>query len=304
MLRNFYTDLKQQDKEEIALKKLKGDGHDSDGLREGAVRKQLKSIIKKYEIDWHDVSKDVNEIVKQHKEKNTDGETTEYDEPLFRDKKLGKLWKKAQKADLTEDQLKLLKEELRHYEEKMAVYHRMAEELSEKKAKERELKEDFENHIEATLEGVRKELKIEETADKLKAKHGHLKEEYRRLAGMVSNASVTGSNPKGEFQEEAVNKLWNLALRSDFNDNELSVLRDDLLHYQTRLRKLAFFKAELESDKLAGKKGLNELTEDDDATSLKHHEKHIVRKVKELAHKVGKIHADLENRILQRHSEL
>lgn len=295
--------MKHQDKNEIALKKLKADHHDKDGLREAQVRKQFRVITQKYNINWED-----HNVNKDNSNSNVAEEV--HEKALFKDKKIDKLWKKAKKGDLNEEQLKILKEELKHYEEKMSQYHHMVSELHDKKAKENDRKENLENHIDAVLEheDIKRDLKVEETGKAVNKKHKELKDEYRRISDAVYNAAVNGQKIKGgEFEEERASKLWTLALKSDFTDEELEALRDELMHFQTRIQKLNFFQAQLESDKMAGKKGLNEVHHELDAQDkdgLNDHSKHIVRKVKELNQKVEKMHANLETKILQRHSEL
>lgn len=304
-LKNLHEDMKHQDANEIALKKLKADHHDKDGLREAQVRKEFRALMRKYSIEWEDkniAGKDIN-----NKPADSNAGAEVHEKPLFKDKKVDKLWKKAKKGDLNEEQLKILKEELKHYEEKMSQYHHMISELHSKKHKEKARQESLENHIDEVLgqEEIEKELKVEETSKTVEAKHRELKDEYRRLSDAVFNATVNGQKLKGgEFEEERASKLWSLALKSDFTDEELETLRDELLHFQTRIQKLNFFRAQLESDKMAGKKGLNEVTEEGEKEGLSDHAQHIVRKVKELNHKVEKMHSKIETQILQRHSEL
>src|SRR5699024_3929392 len=112
-------------------------------------------------------------------------------------------------------------------------------ELSDKQAKERARRENLENHIDAVLEHeeIKKDMQVDETNRRLKEKHLELKDEFRRLEGMVYNASVNGQKMKGEFEEERASKLWAIALKSDFTDEELAVLREELLHLQTRIQK-------------------------------------------------------------------
>ena len=100
-----------------------------------------------------------------------------------------------------------------------------------------------------------------------------------------------------EFDEERALKLWKLALKSDFNDNELVTLKEELFHFQNRIKKLNFFESQLESDIMTGKKVLNEFDQPS-------HQKHIVNRVKDLNENVNMLHNKIERKILQRHTEL
>ncbi len=46
---------------------------------------------------------------------------------LFKDKKLERLWEKAQKSGLSDEELLLLKKEFQHHQEKLEEYHRLKE---------------------------------------------------------------------------------------------------------------------------------------------------------------------------------
>ena len=46
---------------------------------------------------------------------------------MFKDKKLNRLWDKAEKAGLNEEELIALKQEFRHHQEKLDQYHDLLE---------------------------------------------------------------------------------------------------------------------------------------------------------------------------------
>lgn len=50
----------------------------------------------------------------------------------FKDKKLNKLWNKAEMAGFTADELTSLKKEFAHYEEKVDLYYKLLDDLDEK----------------------------------------------------------------------------------------------------------------------------------------------------------------------------
>lgn len=278
--------MKHHDKDELALKKLKADNQDGDGLKEAEVRRQLRTIMRKYRLDYGD---DDQPTGNQQDQDSGEG--------LFKDTKLDKLWKKAQKIGLTEPQLKILKEELRHYEGKLDQYHHLIDQLGHANKKE---SADIDNHINAFLEAEEEgPTRAEEMDAKLKEKHLELKEDYKRISDSIYKAS-SGEALKGEFEEEKASQLWRLALKSNFTDDELDGLRDELLHFQNRIKKLKFFEAQLESSRPATAKP----TGKDHLEARSEQQKHAEKRVQELDHHVNKLHSEIERKILERHSEL
>lgn len=63
---------------------------------------------------------------------------------LFKDKKLNKLWERAETGGFTAEELSALKEEFEHHEEKIQLYYNMIEKLTnvkDSKDKEKHLSE-------------------------------------------------------------------------------------------------------------------------------------------------------------------
>ncbi|KAB7495779.1 Alpha-2-macroglobulin receptor-associated protein, partial [Armadillidium nasatum] len=129
-LRKLLSELKVQDKEELTFKKLKASGGDKEGLKEAELRKRLrlkifnkltlfytrnaklifvfktpldfikellkhmkcfcKNILKKFALEHHDDVEDENKHLEKKLEK-----------AIFKDKKLHKLWLKAEQSGLT-----------------------------------------------------------------------------------------------------------------------------------------------------------------------------------------------------------
>ena len=112
-LKLLYYELKLQDKEEIALKKLKSEMGDKDGLREADVRKKFNGILNSYGLKKQDSSSETEDLKLNHR--------------LFKDKKLDRLWEKAHQAGLDGDELMLLKKEFQHHQDKVDEYHRLKE---------------------------------------------------------------------------------------------------------------------------------------------------------------------------------
>ncbi|OTF81789.1 hypothetical protein BLA29_013094 [Euroglyphus maynei] len=107
---------------------------------------------------------------------------------------------------------------------------------------------------------------------------------------------------KGEFDEIQAARLWQLALKSEFNADELVELKEKLLHYQNRIKKLNYFSGQLQAHNL--KKQNQDSDEMDEDSSGKNLHKHIENRVKELDGHVKKLHQQLEEKILNKHSEL
>ena len=284
-LKNLMTDLKDHDKQEINLKRLRTEGSDKDGMKEAAVRRNLKIILKKYGLEG-DILNSENG--------NSVGDFKTFEKSIFRDKKLDKLWQKAMNTGFDEEQLKLLKEEFLHHQDKIDEYHRL---ITEHEIASIDTKKDeLDNHL-ISFETTEKKKNITTGSmhQALEDKHFELKRNYEDLKTKVKDRTI---RPKGkEFEEANVQKLWNLALAGDFTRDELESLRDELTHYQTRIKKLHFFEEQLNNERLTGKDTVNQ--PDDVKVSS-----HIERKVKELNYKVDKVHNELEKRILKRHVEL
>ena len=297
-LKNLLSDLKVQDKDEITLKKIKADGQDKDGLKEAQIRKQLIAILNKYGLN--DFYKTSDDLEHNWSETSADKYSDNYiQKQIFKDKKLDKLWKKAQNSGLNDEELKILKEEFRHHELKIEEYDQLINDINRKEEQNRAKGEDWDNSMNRILN--EEEVETNDNSDShqaLKDKHFEIKQNYKRLNERIVDSVGGLKNANDEFEEESVQKLWQLALKSNFDREELMSLRDELDHYQNRIKKLRHFEAQLEMDSIAGK-DINENFETEFDG-----DKHIKRRVKELNHNVNKLHNELETRIMQRHIEL
>lgn len=96
-LKSIYNELKMHDKEEITFKKIKADGMDSDGQKEGTLRKRLVGIMSTYGLLEHfeDVQGEIPKL-----ETNEDSRIYK-PKGVFKDKKLNKLWEKAEHSGFT-----------------------------------------------------------------------------------------------------------------------------------------------------------------------------------------------------------
>jgi hypothetical protein len=130
-LKSLYSELKIQDKEELAWKQLNSQHLDKEGLKEATLRKKLLGILSTYGLLEYFEDSENPEKYKHHAGltgKNTGKQSSK---SLFKDKKLNKLWEKAEISGFTPEELSTLKEEFQHHEEKIDLYYKMLEELHE-----------------------------------------------------------------------------------------------------------------------------------------------------------------------------
>ena len=114
--------MKLHDKEEITWKHLKADGKDKDGLKEAELRKKLITIMGNYNL--LDQADDVNDASKYRAHKPLNEASDKYlNKSFFKDKKLNKLWEKAETAGFTPEELAALKEEFGHHQDKVDQYY-------------------------------------------------------------------------------------------------------------------------------------------------------------------------------------
>lgn len=101
-LKSLFSELKIHDKEELTFKKLKSDGGDKDGLKEAEMRKKLIGIMSTYGLLEHfeDVSDPKKLKTPEHPAFN-EATDDHLNKMVFRDKKLNKLWIKAERSGFT-----------------------------------------------------------------------------------------------------------------------------------------------------------------------------------------------------------
>lgn len=268
-LKGLFAELRVQDKEELSWKKLKS--QDKDGLKEADLRRKLKEIVDKF---------DLSDQFKHHQDEPPEHPNVARKEGyIFRDKKLNKLWLKVQKAGLSDEEMRTLREEFQHHQDKIDQYYTTQDKEGQNLTNEVELnmleEEERQNGL---LSG-----------DLEKKRHEALLDSYRKLNSRAEQAWKR----KGGFAEDQVAKLWKLAQQGDFTPSELESLKEELQHYEHRIRKLHHFQEELEQHGA-----------DPKAAPDADHVKTLKQRIKQYSHKVNKVHQELEGRILQRHLEL
>jgi len=214
---------------------------------------------------------------------------------LFTDKKLNRLWEKAEMSGFTSPELKALKEEFNHHQDKIDEYYSILSELKS------EPQDQHENSVHDKLDKFNTLTEEEEPPKKdyldkanlLREHHRGIRDGYDRLQRMAAK----GPDSK-DFVEPKVQGLWMIALESDFDTDELESLRTELLHYENRLLKLRHLHAEAALNEDRQKEKVNMAGGKTDGMAL------IEDNIKKQARKVEKIHLDLETRIMRKHIEL
>ncbi|XP_017775349.1 PREDICTED: alpha-2-macroglobulin receptor-associated protein [Nicrophorus vespilloides] len=293
-LKSIYSELKIHDKEEFTLKRLKSEGGDKDGLKEAELRKKLLTIMDLYGLLEHFED---GRIRRKEHSSDTEGNDDYLNKSLFKDKKLIKLWSKAEAAGFTDSELAALKEEFDHHQDKVDQYYSLLANV-----KDGNTDDHHENSVDLKLEEFNtlgwqdNELPSKVYVDKaklLREHNNHLKDSYDKL----ERKTAQGPESK-DFVEPKVQGLWKAALGTDFSSAELESLRIELMHYENRLLKLRQMHAEA-AIKDANHKNFGEENSDkpEDLVFLEDN-------IKTQKRKVEKMQLHIETKIMKKHFEL
>uniref|UniRef100_A0A336KK32 CSON011271 protein n=2 Tax=Culicoides sonorensis TaxID=179676 RepID=A0A336KK32_CULSO len=305
-LRSLFTELKIHDKEELAWKQLNAQHQDKDGLKEAELRKKLVGIMSTYDLLEHFDETQDPELVKQHKAAPISIDDKFRNKSLFKDKKLNKLWEKAEVSGFAPEELAALKEEFLHHQQKIDLYYQLLDKVGDGHHPEdephpdnmlNEEEHDTFNEINLNvdtneIEKIPKSKHQDHThkVNQLREKHREIKDGYDRLERTASKG------PKSEeFVEPKIQGLWRVALASNFTSDELASLKIELLHYESRLLKLRHMHAE---HALAQEK--QKIAKSGDKID---HINHLEESIKKQTRKVEKIGAEVEKRVYG-HTEL
>lgn len=292
-LKSLFSELKLHDKEELTFKKTKSDGKDKDGLLEAAMRKKLIGIMSSYDLLEH--FDEVNDPAKARLHKPFNQASDEHlNKSLFKDKKLNKLWGKAEHAGFTAEELQALREEFQHHQDKLDQFYSLIHEVEN-----RDPEDDAENAVDEShdkFNTISNQEEVEKDhvgkANLLRTHHRDIKDSYDRL-----NRIATKGPKSQDFIEPKVQGLWRMAVDANFSPDELASLKTELLHYENRLLKLRHLQAEAAlGQERYGDKRLN--GQKNDGAEL------MEDTIKKHARKVEKLHDYLESRISAKHSEL
>ncbi|KAG4073171.1 hypothetical protein HA402_002560 [Bradysia odoriphaga] len=301
-LKSLFSELKIQDKEELNWKQSGGQHKDKDGLKEAELRKKLVGIMSTYGLLEHFDDTQDPEKYKHHKAYSGPVENTNYkNKSLFKDKKLNKLWEKAEVSGFTPEELNALKEEFIHHQEKVDLYYNLLDTVSSGKNDyhENAVNEDELDKFNEIMAEETNEVEIKpnvknnnylDSANLLRSKHQDIRDNFDRL----ERVAVKGPDSQ-EFIEPKVQGLWRMASNSNFTVDELASLKVELLHYESRLLKLRHLHAEhaLNREKY---KEAHHGSKHDKYASMDDH-------IKKQSRKVEKLQEHLEQKIFK-HYEL
>lgn len=296
-LKLLFGELKLHDKEEITWKHLRAEGKDKDGLKEAELREKLTQIMANFNL--LDQAEDISDPEKYRRFKAMNDAQDKTDihknKSLFTDKKLNKLWEKAEHAGFTSEELSALREEFQHHQDKIDQYYLILHDVKNNTG------DNEENSIQDKIDRFNVIQTAEETPNKdylekvnlLRERNREIKDGYDRLYVIAAKGPASK-----EFVEPKVQGLWRMALEANFSPDELESLKVELLHYENRLLKLRHIQADaaINEEKYKKIKSMagSKLSEYDVTND----------QIKKHAKKVEKIHLDLEGRIMQKHIEL
>ncbi|XP_045465512.1 alpha-2-macroglobulin receptor-associated protein [Harmonia axyridis] len=296
-LSSLFNELKLHDKLEITYKHQKVQGKDKDGLKENELRNKLKEIMSNYNL--LDQIDSVDNPTEHRGYRAMNSASDKYiNKSLFRDKKLNKLWEKAEHSGFTPEELETLKEEFLHHQNKVDQYYSLLHDVknnTDDKAHENSIDEKLDrfNEIDRAEENDKTNKDYLHKVNLIREQNKVIKEGYDHLS------LLTAKGPSSrDFVEPKVQGLWKIAIESNFSPDELDSLRIELLHYENRLMKLRHLQVE---------HAINEEKFESHKTALgsKPAEESFIRdQIKKHSRKVEKIHLDIESRILERHGEL
>uniref|UniRef100_A0ABM5FUV8 Alpha-2-macroglobulin receptor-associated protein isoform X1 n=1 Tax=Pogona vitticeps TaxID=103695 RepID=A0ABM5FUV8_9SAUR len=285
-LAELHSDLRLQEKDELRWKKLKAEGLDEDGEKEAKLRRDLDVILAKYGMNGKkDAPLGATNYIK-------DG----LGDDILDDPRLEKLWNKAKASGrFSDEELEKLWREFKHHKEKVHEYNILLETVSR-------TEDSHKNVISlAEEESPFKEELLHNKHSELKEKLHSINQGFERLR----RVSHQGYDSTSEFEEPRVIDLWDMAKSTNFTQEELESLREELKHFEAKVEKHHHYQKQLEisHQKLKHVEGMG-----DDEHLSKHKEKYAMlqEKTKDLGYKVKKHLQDLSGRISRgfQHNEL
>lgn len=276
-LAEIYADLVVQDNAELELKKIKAKGLDEEGLKEAEVRENFVGIIYRYKLEEHfpddKIDSSKNEI------------PVDVSPVKLKDQRLQKLWKKAETAGFSENELEKLKQEFGHQQLKLDEYDALKDEMKS-----------MEDIMDNTVDSKANKKSYKEKNKMLKQQHRDIKDTYEKLEGL---ATRTSEQP--EFKDIRIFELWALAKRANMSEDELNSFKEELVHFENRIKKHEYVQEQLKLSELDMKE-----KHKDGVYSQKH--KQLEETARTYEKRVHKHHADMKKRvekaIAARHSEL
>nr|AFK10506.1 low density lipoprotein receptor-related protein associated protein 1 [Callorhinchus milii] len=283
----LHSDLKIQEKDELNWKKLKAEGFDEDGDKEAKLRRNFNVILTKYGLDGR---KDTLSIDSNYMTNPVDSEND-----VFSDPKLDKLWNKAKTSGkFSNDEVQKLQREFLHHQDKVQEYQILRETVSRN--------EDIQQNVINPSESHLKEDYLHTKHSVLKDKHRNVQESFERLRKLIHQ----GYDENSEFFEPRVLELWDMAKRSNFTEDELDSIKEELKHFETKIEKHQHYQQQLDlsHQKL---KHVEKMGDKEHLSRNKEKYAMLADKTKELGYKVKKHFQDLMGRLSRgglNHNEL
>ncbi|XP_055340041.1 LOW QUALITY PROTEIN: alpha-2-macroglobulin receptor-associated protein-like [Paramacrobiotus metropolitanus] len=230
----------------------------------------------------------------------------------FKDKKLNKLWEKAQRAGFSDEELQNLKTEFIHHQQKVDDYYEKFDEaISGNEKKPESDNEDGDYQIKDQWNDLTSELTESELEDQVPMPSATPKEETVELDKKLKDLTKNYGNLKERvnrhtqdlsefnFKEDRVEELWNQAVGAGFDREELLSLRNELQHFEKKLQKLKNFNDEIQTGN--GKKHPSALGKGGEKSQER---LDLESKAKHFAQKTEKLETEIQRRIENRRNEL
>ncbi|XP_033101394.1 alpha-2-macroglobulin receptor-associated protein-like [Anneissia japonica] len=208
------ADLLKHDERVSHLKKIERDGGDTTGEQSEKLHKKLTEIMKKHNI-----------IPGENPNKPY---VPTKDRP-FTDKRLNDLWRKTLDAEhFDEKEVNIMKQQLKIHQEKVDQYQALVDGLYGKK-------DDGPNSV----HGSKKDNLSDDEKKLFKAKELDLKLHHKKLNKDFQLLAVKTmpEEERGGFKEPRIINFWKEAKQSNFTEEELSSLKEELLHFEAKLFK-------------------------------------------------------------------
>ncbi|CAJ0590558.1 unnamed protein product [Cylicocyclus nassatus] len=191
----------------------------------GEIDNKLALLLEKY-----DLQQAIHAFKEKMKHKNEPMHSTEWNAELesFEDGRLQKLWEKAKKGMFSEDELRTLHKELKDAERKTRIYKDILQETN---------KIPLENSI------------LHDETASIEDKKSRLKKAYHEMSEHIEQLTEKLQDDKTTlFENERVRRLWKAAqTNGNFSENDLNIMKDELMHFDKQLKKMAFHKQELDA---------------------------------------------------------
>ncbi|XP_014388936.1 PREDICTED: alpha-2-macroglobulin receptor-associated protein [Myotis brandtii] len=209
-LSELHADLKIQERDEFAWKKLKAEGLDEDGEKEAKLIRNLNGTFPP-----------PHPGLRSHSACGRDAGP-------FPVPRYYRLPQAKTSGKFSRDELDKLWREFQHHREKVQEYNVLLETLS----RTEEIQENAINP--SDMRRAQEEV--------LHSRHAELKDRLRKPAS-PSGACAPLST---EFEEPRVIDLWDLAQSANFSEKELEAFREELKHFEVKIEKHNHYQKQLE----------------------------------------------------------